>query len=106
MQTPRRVAVLLVLLDVPSVQEGAILNVPTAPLVTISNPPPLQVTVRILVQMDTIQTPQIIVALLVLLDVSYVLETATLNVPAAFLITISNPLQQLVQILVQVMDTM
>ncbi len=57
------------LLDVPSVQEGVTLNVPIAPLVTISNPPPLQIIVRILVQMDTIQTLQRIVAFLVLLNV-------------------------------------
>ncbi len=38
MQTPRRIAVLLVLLDVPSVQEAATLNATAAPLATTSNP--------------------------------------------------------------------
>jgi hypothetical protein len=85
---------LLAVMDVPSAQEEAILNVPPAPLATTCNP--LQVTVRILVQMDTIQTLLRISALLVALDVQSVQEVAILNVPAALLVTISNPLQLLV----------
>ncbi len=82
------------LLDVPSVQEAAILNVPAAPLATISNP--LQLPAPILVRMDTIQTLLRIPALLVVLDVPSAQEVAILNVPAALLVTISNPLQLLV----------
>ncbi len=86
--------VLLVLLDVPSAQEEAILNVPAAPLATISNP--LQLPVQILVQvMDTIQTPRRIAVLLVLLDVPSVQEAAIPNVPAAPLTTTSNHHRQL-----------
>ncbi len=91
-QTPRRIAVLLVLLNASLVSEAAITNVPAAPLAIISNP--LQLTAQILVQvMDTIQTPRRIAVLLVLLDVPSVQEEAILNVRAAPLATTSNPLQ-------------
>jgi hypothetical protein len=87
-----RLLVLLVLLDVQFVREVAALNVQAAPQGTISNPLPIQLAAQILVQMDTIQTPQRLPALLVLLDVQSAQEAAILNAPAAPQGTISNPL--------------
>ncbi len=58
-QTLLRIPALLVLLDVQSAQEEAILNVPAAPLAIISNPLLLQPLVWVLVQVDTTQTARI-----------------------------------------------
>ncbi len=76
-QTPRRIAVFLVIVNVQLAREGAILNVRSAPLATTSN----------LLQL---------LVLLVLLNVSSVQEETIPNVPTAPLATISNPLQLLV----------
>ncbi len=87
-QTSRQIAVLLVLLDVPPVQEQAILNVPAAPPVTICNLLLLQLLARVLVQvMDTIQILRLTPVLHATLLVPPAQEEVILNVPAAPLAT-------------------
>ncbi len=85
---PAQIAVLLVLLDVPPVQEEIILSVSAAPLVSISNLLLLQLPVQILVRvMDTIQILRLTPVLHATLLVPPAQEEVILNVPAAPLAT-------------------